>query len=209
MQTSTTLKSLAIIFLGSVLFSQANAQNPGCTASWSSSNGNAPSQCTVTFTDLSTGTGTGTQYSWNFGDGQVAATQNPSNTYTASGSYSVCLTIIVPSTTGSVCTNTYCRIIYVQCGNGTTNGVTDLFNERSVSVYPNPSNGMFEIMNKQSTIENLEMSVYNMLGEKVYSGVLKQQTSTFDFSSQLNGVYIIQVSAPDKESFTQKLIIQK
>lgn len=48
----------------------------------------------VAFTDTSTDSGgTISSWSWNFGDGSTSATQNPSHTYTASGTYSVTETV--------------------------------------------------------------------------------------------------------------------
>ncbi|MBI4929393.1 MAG: PKD domain-containing protein [Bacteroidetes bacterium] len=50
--------------------------------------------CNVPFTVTFTSTGSGgTNYSWNFGDGGTSALQNPVHTYTASGVYSVTLTV--------------------------------------------------------------------------------------------------------------------
>ncbi len=51
----------------------------------------------------------GTTYSWNFGDGSPNSTQtNPSHTYTANGTYTVCLTA-----TNLVGTSTYCQQITI------------------------------------------------------------------------------------------------
>ena len=46
----------------------------------------------VNFTDNSEGTPTG--WSWDFGDSNMSSEQNPSHTYTVSGTYTVCLTIV-------------------------------------------------------------------------------------------------------------------
>ncbi|MCB9232406.1 MAG: PKD domain-containing protein [Bacteroidia bacterium] len=69
----------------------------------SSANGLAAS-----FTDQSTGGAT--TWSWNFGDGNSSALQNPSHTYALPGSYTVCLV------SGSICgTNTVCQTVTVSC----------------------------------------------------------------------------------------------
>lgn len=51
----------------------------------------------VDFTDASTGSPTA--WSWNFGDGQLSTSQNPTNIYAAAGSYTV--TLIASNATGS------------------------------------------------------------------------------------------------------------
>lgn len=45
----------------------------------------------ITLTDMSTGTVDA--WAWDFGDGNTSTSQNPSNTYSAAGTYNVCLTI--------------------------------------------------------------------------------------------------------------------
>jgi gliding motility-associated-like protein len=51
---------------------------------------------TVNFTNQTVGTGL--SYQWNFGDGNSSTTQNPSHTYTATGSYTV--TLVVTNASG-------------------------------------------------------------------------------------------------------------
>lgn len=55
----------------------------------------------VTFTNTSTG-GTGTTFLWEFGDGTTAAVENPTKTFTASGTYTVRFTVTNISGTSSV-----------------------------------------------------------------------------------------------------------
>lgn len=64
----------------------------------------------VDFTDLSTGTLAGSTWSWDFGDGNVASTANPSHTYAATGTYTVCL--IAESVCGS---DTICKSLNIVC----------------------------------------------------------------------------------------------
>lgn len=59
-----------------------------------SSFSSAVSNSTVAFTDTSTDPdGTIALWDWNFGDGQVSTSRNPSNTYSSPGSYNVTLTV--------------------------------------------------------------------------------------------------------------------
>ncbi len=57
---------------------------------------NADYPCTFNFTDL-TVLGRGCNFvgwHWNFGDGNTSSLQNPTHTYTADGTYTVCLTVV-------------------------------------------------------------------------------------------------------------------
>lgn len=80
------------------------------TANFSSSNVAGCFPLTVNFTDISTaGSGTITSWQWDFGDGTLSTTQNPSHTYTASGNYNVSLRV----TNSNGCTRTLTRANYI------------------------------------------------------------------------------------------------
>jgi PKD repeat protein len=77
----------------------------------------------VTFTDTSS-TG-GTAWAWTFGDGGTATTQNPSHTYSASGTYDVKLTVTYPSPTGDKTTTkaAYITVAVGTCSVPKLNGI--------------------------------------------------------------------------------------
>lgn len=60
--------------------------------------------------------GTNTTYSWDFGNGNISASQNPTYTYNTNGVYAVCLTITT-YLNGSNCTSTYCDSVLVGANN--------------------------------------------------------------------------------------------
>jgi len=90
---------------------------------------------------------------------------------------------------------------------------TILENNGSISLYPNPNNGKFElqIVNAKLLMVNGVMEVYNMLGKKVYSQLtINNSQLTIDLFSQPNGVYLYRVVDADNSLIGQgKLIIQK
>lgn len=69
-------------------------------------------QSTIYFYDLSTAAGNIDTWFWDFGDGTSSTDQNPTHSYNAPGTYSVCLTI----TADSNCTSIYCEYVVVQGG---------------------------------------------------------------------------------------------
>ncbi len=94
------------------------SSNPSCSANFSFQ----PSGLGVQFIDRSQGVSVfaTNSYSWNFGDGGTSNVQNPSHTYAASGTYTVCL--YFTSVGGGVtCTDTMCQVITLT--NTTNNGV--------------------------------------------------------------------------------------
>ena len=88
--------------LGGVTFTSRNpdACNPCVvlTADFSSS----VTLFTADFTDL-TGAGPSATYLWDFGDGNISTSQNPSHTYATDSIYEVCLTVTEGCTIDSIC----------------------------------------------------------------------------------------------------------
>ena len=50
---------------------------------------------------------------WDFGDGTTSTLANPSHAYSQAGTYYVCLTVSVPTTTGFMCTSNWCDSVIV------------------------------------------------------------------------------------------------
>lgn len=87
--------------------------NAGPTAAFSSSGTSGCAPHTVNFTDQTTGA---VQWEWNFGDGATSSQQNPSHTYTISGSFNVYL----KATNSQGCSNITYKQQYVKVGTGAT-----------------------------------------------------------------------------------------
>jgi hypothetical protein len=83
-----------------------------------------------------------------------------------------------------------------------------LEDENQLSIFPNPSNGIFSInqqanFNKPQTIE-----IYNMLGENIYtSSTNKTKINNINMSDSPKGLYFVKLIDGEKTS-TQKIIIQ-
>ena len=81
-------------------------------------------------------------------------------------------------------------------------GVHDFSLANSVSVYPNPSNGKFQVSCPKSQVSTLE--IFNVMGEKFYSST----QSEIDISSQPNGIYFLR-GKTSEGIFSRKIIVQK
>lgn len=69
---------------------------------------------TVHFNNLSTGFNSTDSITWNFGDGTVSHDLNPNHTYTAAGTYNVCLIIKRITIAGSTpCANYFCKVVVI------------------------------------------------------------------------------------------------
>jgi len=52
---------------------------------------------------------------WDFGDGNTSVLQNPTHTYTTTGSKTVCLTVTGVNADGTTCVDTYCYVVKLPC----------------------------------------------------------------------------------------------
>ncbi len=101
---------LTLLLLSGITAFESNAQG-GCTAMYQYTMGMCPE---ILFFDASVGAGPNdpiVSWIWDFGDGNVSTTQNPTNVYQSNGMYSVCLII----QTASGCFSTYCDSIQINC----------------------------------------------------------------------------------------------
>jgi Secretion system C-terminal sorting domain/Ig-like domain CHU_C associated len=80
-------------------------------------------------------------------------------------------------------------------------------NNNLVEIYPNPSNGVFNL--NINEIENVTIEVYNQLGVRVKSLELENDTSNYqlDLSGFAKGIYILNISN-ENQKLIKKLIIE-
>jgi len=98
---------------------------------------------------------------------------------------------------------------YLQCFNSTS--VSEEQNKTSVSVFPNPSDGKFQVISSKSQILSIE--IYNVYGENIYDSDLTLAPSpsgegwgeVMDLSKQPSGIYFLQIKT--KQGVERKKII--
>lgn len=124
-------------------------------------------------------------YTWTPG-GQTTQTATGLST----GSYTVCVMNV--SNGCSTCVG-----VTINC----VTGIEETNIEGSVSVYPNPSSGLFVI--ETSNLLNTYLEVTNVLGSIVYSTEIKADKTTIDLSGAGKGVYFMRAG-----NVVQKIIIE-
>ena len=78
-----------------------------------------------------------------------------------------------------------------------TNVFVEDISNNEIVVYPNPSNGIFSLVIDVPNVIGSTLSIYNELGEKMYSeklGLTSKKEKQFDFSEFAKGIYFIEVS---------------
>jgi hypothetical protein len=89
-------------------------------------------------------------------------------------------------------------------------GINEWKNLQKISIFPNPSNGEFEVKSMNAEVKLVE--IYNVLGEKVFSSTVSSHTSTglsmtVDLPGQPEGIYFMKVKT-DKGNYVGKAIKQ-
>lgn len=170
-------------------------------------------------------------YTWNVSNGTTFNTPNPFFTFSSSGAYSICLTIL---DTVSSCTDTYCDTIMVDSlgnisrsplsGNvgvavystAQPNNLLSVVDEAAVSStlvpVPNPSNGLvsFTTNNTEAGISVVE--IFDISGKLTAQYNLKSVKGLYnhvlDLNHLNNGVYLMKVTAAGEVN-SARLMIQK
>ena len=100
---------------------------------------------------------------------------------------------------------------------GLLTGMKEDDESRLIKIFPNPTNGQFNMqINQLSNLQMNSVVIYNVLGEKVYAAYLPQipqncgTNCEIDLNSQPNGVYFYRVVKEDGGLVGQgKLVIER
>lgn len=120
----------------------------------------------------------------------VAGATSSTFTPTANGSYAVVVTQNGCSDTSA------CQPI-------TTVSLDQLSVADLITVYPNPSKGIFTLYDTQSGLSNQLIIVSNVLGETVYSTRITGNKTNIDLSAAKNGIYFITIDSQLGKSVTK------
>ena len=176
--------------------------------------GFSDSNCTVSFTNVSQNAAA---YLWDFGDGNQSSLENPTHTYSGSGTYNVTLNTIdsngiycnahsEPITVNCNCT--YYDTTHVTIYDTVSISVMDTLlidvtitsmqtpnNTNTIKVYPNPTNDVIYIDNgNYSMMSGYSINILNSGAQSVYSSPINTQTLSLNVS-QLGaiGTYFLQI----------------
>jgi len=99
-------------------------------------------------------------------------------------------------------------------GNNLTLGTNDYVLSNSLSIYPNPNNGVFTVSfdsNVSNSSENVKVDIYDISGRIVYKNIFANNSSQFNETINLtdvsSGVYLASISQGNNKT-TKKIIIE-
>lgn len=161
---------------------------------------------------------------WYWGDGSTSNTLYTSHQYSTAGTYTLCLSVTLScGSSASTCSSYYIfktaeqqnqTMVYVNVIDpNTISGISNsVINSIFYSIFPNPNNGVFNLILNGLSSDNVKISVYNLLSNLVYE--TESETTHGSFSKELhlnnlsNGVYFVRVNSGNNE-FLKKIIINK
>ena len=155
-----------------------------------------------TTTNTTTSSITPISYAWSAATTTSSPFSNPSApapsfTFTSAGIYTV--TLVATNITGTASAT---QTISISDCTGITENAGVL---SSISVFPNPSNGVFSIENSL-TNDNINYTVTNILGSTVSAGKFTN-SKNIDLSSQSKGIYFITFENKGNK-ITKKIILE-
>ncbi len=135
---------------------------------------------------------------WEFSDGFVSTTTEPTRTFTAPGTYEVCLRKYFAG--GALCSFT-CKDVNVF-----PLGLDDKSTESEWAVFPNPSSGLFTVRwSRQSLVNRIQ--ILDPSGRSVYEGRDLTNVTSVDLSPDLApGIYRVVVQT-ERGPEAQPLIV--
>lgn len=123
-------------------------------------------------------------YTWILGDGNRKTSVNSGTNYTYKGNLKYCVTMVAKNSSGCECSNTKCISI--------TTGIDDVSMESPFGIYPNPTNGKFNIVSEEYR-DAYTVNIYNSIGELIMTRYVEEGDGTFDLSEYASGVYTVSI----------------
>jgi hypothetical protein len=97
----------------------------------------------------------------------------------------------------------YVSANYTEIQNGINNSLS---NEKPVVIYPNPSNGQFNIVFPDN-FDQTKYEIYNIIGRLIKTGYLYDNLTSFDLNGSSKGTYILRLIS-EARVYIERLIIQ-
>jgi len=156
---------------------------------------------------------------WSWGDNTTSNGLYTAHQYSISGNYNICLTVTAScGSTATACSSysifrgTGGQIVYVNVESPEyTTGISESNGIVTVKLYPNPTDGMVQVISGTSMETLLNAEVYNITGSLVFSEkvlVNENGQAVVDLTALPSGYYIVKTKINNQVS-THKLLISK
>ena len=145
----------------------------------------------VTFTGTTSGLDS---VRWTFGDGGTATGTTALHTYTASGTYHVCVTVYT-----SCGSDSHCSDVVIHLPSETSIVIAG----DNIHVYPNPANDELNITGIQSATR---FRILNVTGDCITQGWFYLQSNVVSLKNIPAGVYMLEMSKENGERSIARVV---
>lgn len=160
--------------------------------------------------DKSTGSPNSWIWNWNDPDNSNNSfSQIANRKYETPGNYTIDLTVsnnFVASCNASAADLTTSKTVSVTVGIAELNKLN-----AAVSVFPNPSNGIINVSIDDLGLTDVQISVYNVIGDLVSSETIantaNKANTSFDLGSDASGIYFVTIST-EKATLSKKVMVK-
>lgn len=143
----------------------------------------------------------GISYTWLTGDGNTITSSSSGTTYSYAAAGNYCVTMISKNESGCECSFTKCITLTAHIKN------TVNFNNL-LTIFPNPTNGIFNIKSHAYVNHHMLVEIYNSIGELVKTVTVDGNNTHIDLSTCTNGAYIVKVVADNQVAIKQIILNQ-
>jgi PKD repeat protein len=161
-----------------------------------------------TYVGVNTSTGMNLTYTWIWGDGTSSTGQYPSHTYSAAGTYNICLIVNGNGCVDSFCLNSIINKttadIYSVTFNASPAGVGAI-SKTKISLYPNPANNEFVLDAPKADL--FIVKLFDLNGRLLFTKNVQGQEK-INITSLQNGIYATQIIDAKGSVSTSKLLKQ-
>ncbi|MFM7023679.1 MAG: T9SS type A sorting domain-containing protein [Flavobacteriales bacterium] len=98
------------------------------------------------------------------------------------------------------------RNFIVRLNGAETNKIKDFSGNEQVVIYPNPGNGIFNVISTDELPEKI--IVYDPSGAIVLETIPKHSNVVLDFQSFANGIYLVQVNQKNSVEFSKVMLVK-
>lgn len=143
----------------------------------------------IEFISLTNTSTNATSYLWDFGDGTSSTEVNPDHTYSECCEFFITLHAFGPCGTDT----TFLTAVF--------EGIEMHFTEEAISIFPNPSDGWFNIQIQSAIPAKIGLSVFDVTGRKLLDVpeemYFKNEIIKLDLTNYSPGMYLLQMSKDD------------
>ena len=137
-------------------------------------------------------------YTWDFGDTNASADENPVHIFTEAGTYEV--TLIVQNDLGV-------DQITVTITVTDNVGINETLAANVVQLWPNPTSGILNVYVNTPIKETASIAVYDVAGREMMASDLKGTNLTINLAKENNGIYFVKTTV-DGKTTVKKVLLQ-